>query len=85
LSIEREPELGALHVIDNCVASTVLPCGVDTYPGGVDPRVVGTTFFSDTIDDPVRPDNFPLAVKVYGPFPAQAQMMVDAPDASANV
>ncbi len=81
----RDPALGALQVIDNCVESTVLTCGAGTCPGGNDPIVVGTTFFSDTTDEPDRPDNFPVAVNVYGPFPAHAQMMVDDPEASANV
>jgi hypothetical protein len=72
-------------VIDNCVESTVLTWGAETCPGGVDPTVVATTFFSDTTDEPVRPDNFPVALNVYGPFPAHAQMMVDEPAESANV
>jgi hypothetical protein len=53
------------------------------YGFSVHTNATGAIFRSLTIDDPDRPDRVPNTVNVYGPFPAHAQMISDAPDESA--
>jgi hypothetical protein len=53
------------------------------YGFSVHTNATGGNFFSTTTDEPERPDNVPVAVKVYGPFPAHAHPIVEEPLSSA--